>query len=170
MDKLSRRTFVAGSALALAGVRPSFAQAVDMAAAKKEGKVVWYCSVPVATAQKVANLFEQKIGADHRPLGYRLEIGRRRFRQIEQVPRALIRLKQRFDGGAQIAVFAAGALEIACPLTGALDLERLCKNGLFRQRGLGHVSHSRRTRVRHRMPPRSTMRRRTEKLPKKWTL
>ena len=33
-----------------------------MAAAKKEGKVVWYCSVPVATAQKVANMFEQKTG------------------------------------------------------------------------------------------------------------
>ena len=33
-----------------------------MAAAKKEGKVVWYCSVPIATAQKIANLFEQKTG------------------------------------------------------------------------------------------------------------
>ncbi len=63
MDTLSRRTFLAGTALTLAGgVRPSFAQAVDMAAAKKEGKVVWYCSVPVATAQKVANMFEQQTG------------------------------------------------------------------------------------------------------------
>ena len=33
-----------------------------MAAAKKEGKVVWYCSVPIETAQKVANMFEQKTG------------------------------------------------------------------------------------------------------------
>jgi iron(III) transport system substrate-binding protein len=63
MDTLSRRTFLAGTALALAGgVRPSFAQAVDMAAAKKEGKVVWYCSVPVATAQKIGNLFQAKTG------------------------------------------------------------------------------------------------------------
>src|SRR6185436_7516644 len=63
MDRLSRRTFLAGTAVALAGgVRPSFAQVVDMAAAKKEGKVVWYCSVPVATAQKVANMFEQATG------------------------------------------------------------------------------------------------------------
>ena len=62
MDTLSRRTFVTGTALALAGVRPSFAQPVDMAAAKKESKVVWYCSVPVATAQKIGNLFQQKTG------------------------------------------------------------------------------------------------------------
>jgi iron(III) transport system substrate-binding protein len=63
MDKLTRRTFVAGTALTLAsGVRPSFAQPVDMAAAKKEGKVVWYCSVPVATAQKIGNLFQAKTG------------------------------------------------------------------------------------------------------------
>jgi spermidine/putrescine transport system substrate-binding protein len=66
METLSRRTFLAGTsgtALALAGgVRPSFAQAVDMAAAKKEGKVVWYCSVPVATAQKIANQFQQQTG------------------------------------------------------------------------------------------------------------
>ncbi len=38
------------------------AQPVDMAAAKKEGKVVWYCSVPIETAQKVSNMFEQKTG------------------------------------------------------------------------------------------------------------
>ena len=64
MDTLSRRTFLAGTALALAtGVRPALAaDVVDMAAAKKEGKVVWYCSVPVATAQKVANMFEQATG------------------------------------------------------------------------------------------------------------
>ena len=63
MDTLSRRTFLAGTAIALAGgVRPSLAQPVDMAAARKEGKVVWYCSVPVATAQKIGNLFQKKTG------------------------------------------------------------------------------------------------------------
>jgi len=41
---------------------PALAQPVDMAAAKKEGKVVWYCSVPVETAQKVATMFERKTG------------------------------------------------------------------------------------------------------------
>ena len=35
---------------------------VDMKAAKAEGKVVWYTSTPVATAQKIANLFEADTG------------------------------------------------------------------------------------------------------------
>src|SRR5262249_7423515 len=30
--------------------------------AKREGKVVWYCSVPVETAQKVSNMFERQTG------------------------------------------------------------------------------------------------------------
>ena len=38
------------------------ADAVDMKAAKAEGKVVWYTSTPVATAQKIANLFEADTG------------------------------------------------------------------------------------------------------------
>ena len=37
-------------------------QRVDMAAAKKEGKVVWYTSTPIETAQKIANLFEAETG------------------------------------------------------------------------------------------------------------
>jgi iron(III) transport system substrate-binding protein len=45
------------------GFSPAFAaDAVDMAAAKREGKIVWYTSVPIETAQKIANLFEQKNG------------------------------------------------------------------------------------------------------------
>lgn len=38
------------------------ADAVDMAAAKKEGKVVWYTSTPIKQAQQIANLFESKTG------------------------------------------------------------------------------------------------------------
>jgi iron(III) transport system substrate-binding protein len=38
------------------------ADKVDIDAAKKEGKVVWYTSTPVKTAQKIANLFEEKTG------------------------------------------------------------------------------------------------------------
>ena len=38
------------------------ADTVDLAAAKREGKIVWYTSVPIETAQKIANLFEQKNG------------------------------------------------------------------------------------------------------------
>ncbi|HEV8439890.1 MAG TPA: extracellular solute-binding protein [Methylomirabilota bacterium] len=48
---------------------PAFAQTgefapdtVDLAAAKKEGTVAWYTSTPVATAQKIANLFQAETG------------------------------------------------------------------------------------------------------------
>ncbi|MGE5538521.1 MAG: extracellular solute-binding protein [Gemmatimonas sp.] len=49
--------------LAMVAAASAHAQdAVDMAAAKKEGKVVWYTSTPIATAQKVAKLFESESG------------------------------------------------------------------------------------------------------------
>ena len=35
---------------------------VDLAAAKREGAVTWYTSTPVATAQKIANLFQAETG------------------------------------------------------------------------------------------------------------
>lgn len=62
--QVNRRKLLIGTALVLAGgTRPSrAADAVDMEAARKEGRLVWYCSVPVATAQKVANMFEQHTG------------------------------------------------------------------------------------------------------------
>ena len=63
MGMLSRRRLLAGAAALLSGgVGQALAQPVDMAAARREGKVVWYCSVPVETAQKVANMFEQQTG------------------------------------------------------------------------------------------------------------
>jgi iron(III) transport system substrate-binding protein len=63
MNTLDRRSFLAGTALMVVGGRASFAaDVVDMDAAKKEGKVVWYCSTPVATAQKISNMFQAKTG------------------------------------------------------------------------------------------------------------
>ncbi len=38
------------------------ADKVDVEAAKKEGKVVWYTSTPIKTAQKIADLFEKETG------------------------------------------------------------------------------------------------------------
>jgi iron(III) transport system substrate-binding protein len=38
------------------------AEAVDVAAAKREGKVVWYTSAPIEQAQKLAKLFEGETG------------------------------------------------------------------------------------------------------------
>ena len=60
METLKRA--LACATLVLASSPVFAADPVDMAAAKKEGKVVWYTSVPVETAQKISNLFKQKTG------------------------------------------------------------------------------------------------------------
>src|SRR5499433_4486252 len=61
---LTRRHVLAGAAALgfAASVRPAAAEAVDIAAAKREGKVTLYTSAPIAAAQKVANAFQQKYG------------------------------------------------------------------------------------------------------------
>ena len=62
---LTRRSALAGAA---ALSMPNFlrvasaADAVDIAAAKKEGNVVLYTSAPIGAAQKVANAFQEKYG------------------------------------------------------------------------------------------------------------
>jgi iron(III) transport system substrate-binding protein len=62
---IHRALLVAGLfafSLVWAGPASYAADAVNMAAAKKEGKVVWYTSTPIATAQKLAKLFEAESG------------------------------------------------------------------------------------------------------------
>jgi iron(III) transport system substrate-binding protein len=49
-------------AATLAAVGVARAAGVDTAAAKKEGKVTWYTSTPIKTAQKIADLFERQTG------------------------------------------------------------------------------------------------------------
>jgi iron(III) transport system substrate-binding protein len=55
------RAAVILAALVLA-VPARAADAVDMDAAKREGKVVWYTSLPIALSQRLAGLFEQRSG------------------------------------------------------------------------------------------------------------
>jgi iron(III) transport system substrate-binding protein len=69
MTDLTRRRLMTGAAaLALPAfaqpgfVRPAMAETVDVAAAKREGKVTLYTSAPIAAAQKVANAFQAKYG------------------------------------------------------------------------------------------------------------
>jgi len=50
---------LAAAAAAQTGFTPD---AVDLAAAKKEGNVTWYTSTPVATAQKIATMFQEQTG------------------------------------------------------------------------------------------------------------
>ncbi len=62
---LTRRSLLGGAAvLGLPGLggRAIAADAVDIDAAKKEGKVVLYTSAPLAAAQKFANAFQEKYG------------------------------------------------------------------------------------------------------------
>ncbi len=56
-----RKTYLIVGAALLALVLPAHAQ-TDLAAAKAEGKVVWYTSTPIETAQKVVMLFQSKTG------------------------------------------------------------------------------------------------------------
>ena len=71
MRRLSRRKLLTGTAaLALAGLVPARvlsaappAEAITpalIAAAKKEGKVVWYTSVDLAMAERIAKMFEAR--------------------------------------------------------------------------------------------------------------
>src|ERR1043166_3882126 len=64
ISRPSRRTVLAGAAAFArpAFVRPASAQTVDVAAAKREGKVTLYTSAPIAAAQKIANAFQSKYG------------------------------------------------------------------------------------------------------------
>lgn len=65
MLRLTRRSLLAG-ACALAAPRligrADAADAVDVEAAKREGKVALYTSAPLSTAQKIVNAFQQKYG------------------------------------------------------------------------------------------------------------
>jgi iron(III) transport system substrate-binding protein len=49
-------------AIALALPALALAEELDMAAAKREGKLSWYTSTPVEAAQKIAKLFEDETG------------------------------------------------------------------------------------------------------------
>jgi iron(III) transport system substrate-binding protein len=65
MIQIAKRAFVLGlAAVAAAGLsQPALsADATDLAAAKAEGKVSWYTSTPIETANRIAKLFEEKTG------------------------------------------------------------------------------------------------------------
>jgi iron(III) transport system substrate-binding protein len=62
----ARRAVLCAGAVSLwiasAGTPVLAQDAVDLAAAKREGKVVWYTSTPIEAAQKIAKLFEDGTG------------------------------------------------------------------------------------------------------------
>jgi iron(III) transport system substrate-binding protein len=64
MQRLSRLLVILAACTFASAVAPSLAQTsnVDVAAAKKEGKVVWYTSTPIEQANKIVKLFEAETG------------------------------------------------------------------------------------------------------------
>jgi iron(III) transport system substrate-binding protein len=65
MIALSKRVLLAGlAAVAIGGfTAPAYAaDSADLAAAKTEGKVSWYTSTPIETANRIAKLFEDQTG------------------------------------------------------------------------------------------------------------
>ena len=59
---LKRREFIVAAALMTLAGPASAADAVDVAKAKAEGKVVWYTSTPLIQGQKIVGLFEKEYG------------------------------------------------------------------------------------------------------------
>jgi iron(III) transport system substrate-binding protein len=62
---VGRALLVAAAGLGLvpgSGAQGFVPDPVDLAAAKQEGTLTWYTSTPVATAQKIANLFQAETG------------------------------------------------------------------------------------------------------------
>ncbi len=59
---LALLTLLAALAAPAAAAAEFTPDAVDLAAAKREGTVTWYTSTPVATAQKIATLFQSETG------------------------------------------------------------------------------------------------------------
>ena len=92
-----------------AGAGQGRAADVDAAAAKKEGKVVWYTSTPIETAQKIAKLFESETGI-------KVEMFRsggsaivRRFLQEQQAGRLAADVMTTSDPAATAALARKGA-------------------------------------------------------------
>jgi iron(III) transport system substrate-binding protein len=101
------RMLAAGAVLASLTLTAS-AQPADLAAAKAEGKVVWYTSTPVETANKIAKLFEAQTGI-------RVELFRsggsailRRFLQEQQAGRIAVDVLTTSDPAASAALARKG--------------------------------------------------------------
>ncbi|MDB5649708.1 MAG: extracellular solute-binding protein family 1 [Hyphomicrobiales bacterium] len=108
MVSIDRRTLLLAAALTSAGIAPLAAQGADMEAAKKEGKVIWYTSTPIETAQRLSNKFQEVSGI-------KVELFRsggsailRRFQQEGQAGRVLVDVITHSDPAAANAMAKKG--------------------------------------------------------------
>ena len=76
MSRLRRLVLVAAMIALVALAAPARAQdAADVAAAKKEGKLVWYTSTPIETGQKIVDLFRTEWHHRGLLIKFKLEVG-----------------------------------------------------------------------------------------------
>ena len=94
-------------AFVLASV-PSRASEIDLAAAKKEGKVVWYTSTPIEQAQKIASLFEKETGIKVEMFRSGGSAILRRFMQETQAGRTAVDVMTTSDPAATAALARKG--------------------------------------------------------------
>jgi len=110
MGRLARILAVAiasTSALVL-GVSSPQASDVDLAAAKKEGKVVWYTSTPIEQGQKIAKLFEDSTGIKVEMFRSGGSAILRRFLQEQQAGRTAVDVMTTSDPAATAALARKG--------------------------------------------------------------
>ena len=95
-------------ALALALAPAAEASDVDMAAAKKEGKVVWYTSTPIEQGQKIAKLFEDATDIKVEMFRSGGSAILRRFLQEQQAGRTAVDVMTTSDPAATAALARKG--------------------------------------------------------------
>jgi iron(III) transport system substrate-binding protein len=112
MKQIDRRTAIlAGTSLAASLLVGSgaYADTVDMARAKAEGKVVWYTSTPVKIAQELAKQFEAKTGIQVELFRSGGSAIMRRFMQESQAGRNAADVMTTSDPAASAQLAAKGA-------------------------------------------------------------
>src|SRR5262245_30436649 len=111
MQRLSRLLVILAACTLAFAAAPSRAQTstVDVAAAKKEGGVVWYTSTPIEMAQKIAKLFETETGIKVEMFRSGGSAILRRFLQEQQAGRVAADVMTTSDPAATAALARQGA-------------------------------------------------------------
>lgn len=95
-------------AVVLVHPHPAGASEVDLAAARKEGKVVWYTSTPIEQGQKIAKLFEDATGIKVEMFRSGGSAILRRFLQENQAGRTAVDVMTTSDPAATAALARKG--------------------------------------------------------------
>ena len=110
MQRRSRRVVlaVACAFAAMLSLSASQASEVDGAAAKKEGKVVWYTSTPIEQANKIVKLFETETGIKVEMFRSGGSAILRRFQQEQQAGRTAVDVMTTSDPAATVSLARKG--------------------------------------------------------------